>query len=252
MQELFQKIFRYIPRDTSIKLYGLSHILYIVVIISIIIALCLLFNKKSEQTKQRVINITAILIIGSYFFDFIVQPIWAGELLLSKLPFHLCTAVGCLIPLITFFKKFKFLEKPVVIWAILAPLIFIFAPLNYINVAVEPYSYPIVQTFFYHGAEVFWGVFMLTSGKVKLDWKSVWQPVVGLFPMALWGTFGNVIYGDKAPGESFMFLKTDISSVAPQWMYIPALIIAACLGTALIYLIYNLIQKHNTKKALKN
>lgn len=246
MQELFQKIFRYIPRETSIRLYGLSHIIYIVSIIAIIVTLCILFHRKNKETKDRVINITAIFIISLYIFDFLVQPIWAGSLQISKLPFHLCTLVGCLIPFITFNKKFKFLEKPVVIWAILAPLIFIFAPLNYINVPAEPYSYPIVQTFIYHGAEVFWGVFMLTSGRVKLNWKSIWQPIVGLFPAALWATIANIVYGDLAPGESFMFLITDISAVAPQWMYIPALIIAACLGTAIVYLIYNLSIK--TKK----
>jgi len=249
MQKLFEKIFCYIPRETSIKLYGLSHIIYILATISVITILCLIFFKRSEHFKQKVLNITAIFIVALYIFDFIVQPIWAGELLISKLPFHLCTAVGCLIPFVTFSKKCKFLKKAVIIWAILAPLIFIFAPLNYINTNVEPYSYPIVQTFVYHAAEVFWGVFMLVSKKADLNWKSIWQPVVYLFPMALWATFGNVLYGDKAPGESFMFLKTDISSVAPQWMYIPALIIAAMLGTLLVYLIYNLIKKLNKKTA---
>ena len=247
MQELFQKVFRYIPRETSIRLYGLSHILYIVLIIAIIVALCCVFHKKSEKVKARVINITAILIIGLYIFDFLVQPIWAGGLMISKLPFHLCTLTGCLIPLVTFNKKCKWLEKMVVIWAILAPLIFIFAPLNYINVPAQPYSYPILQTFLYHGAEVFWGVFMLTSGRVKLEWKSVWQPVVGLFPAALLATIANVVYGDLAPGESFMFLITYITAVSPQWMYIPALIIAACLGTSVVYLIYNLTKKKGTE-----
>ena len=241
MKKVFEKIFCYIPRSTSIKLYGLSHIIYILLIVSAIVALSCAFYRKSDRVKNKVVNITAIFIITLYIFDFIVQPIWAGELLIDKLPFHLCTAVGCLIPFVTFNKRFKFLEKPVVVWAILAPLIFIFAPLNYINRAVEPYSYPIVQTFIYHGAEVFWGVFMLISKRVKLKWNSVWQPIVGLLPMAIWASLGNIIYGSKAPSESFMFLNTDISSVAPQWLYIPALLVAVCLGTALVYGIYNLI-----------
>ncbi len=241
MKSIFEKIFSYVPRSTSIKLYGLSHILYILLILTAIVVLCSIFHKKSDSTKNRVLGVTAIIIIGLYLLDFFVQPIWAGDILVEKLPFHLCTAVGCLIPFVTFNKKFKFLEKTVVIWSILAPLIFIFAPLNYINKSVEPYSYPIVQTFVYHGAEVFWGIFMMVSKKVNLNWKSVWQPVVGLIPMALWATLGNIIYGDKAPVESFMFLKTDISAIAPQWLYIPSLVLATCIGTALIYLLYNLI-----------
>ena len=238
MNKLFEKIFRYIPRETSISLFGLEHWLYIIVIAAAVISLSIVFAKKSEKTKTRVLNITATLVIFVYLFDFFVQPFWDGELLKSKLPFHLCTLVGVLIPFANYSKKFNFAKQTIVVWAVLAPLIFIVLPLNYINREVEPYSYPIIQTFLFHGLEVFWGVFMLVSKKVVLRWRDIWQPIVGLFPMAAWATLGQELYYPNTLGENFLMLRTDISDYAPQWMYVPALFIAASAAIALLYLIY--------------
>ena len=251
MNQLFAKIFRYIPRESSVALFGWQHWLYIIGIIAGVVGLSVLFARKSEGTKSRVLNITAVLVVGLYLFDFFVQPFWHdGEMAINKLPFHICTLVGVLIPFVNFSNKFKFARQTVVVWAILAPLAFVLLPLNYINRAIEPYSYPIIQTFVFHGLEIFWGVFMLVSGKVVLRWRDIWQPVVGLFVVALWATIGQELYYPDSVGENFLFLRTDISDVAAQWLLIPALFLAAVINIALLYLIYWLAIKLGQK--LKN
>lgn len=241
MNELFEKIFRYIPREKAVSLFGWQHCLFIILIVAAVVVLSIVFANKSEKAKDRLLNITAILVISIYIFDFFVQPFWHdGTLSTGKLPFHICTAVGILIPFINFSKAFKFAKQTVVVWSVLAPLMFILFPLNFINRAIEPYSYPIIQTFLFHGLEFFWGVFMLVSKKVVLDWRCIWQPIAGLFPMAAWATLGQELYFPGERGENFMFLRTDISDYAPQWMYLPALLIAASTVIVLLYLIYQL------------
>lgn len=243
MKEAFTKFFRYIPRSTSIQLYGLSHILYILISVSAVVLLCRLMHKRSEKAKDRAVKILAFLTIFVYVFDFFVQPFWAGEICVGKLPFHICTATGVLIPFVVFSKKFKFLERVITVWAVLAPLAFIFAPMNYINRAVEPYSYPIIQTFLFHALEFAWGVFMLTSGKVKLPWQTIWQPIIGLFPMALWATLGQNMYYGESMGENFLFLRTDVSGIVPHWVFIIALFLAACIAILLTYAVCFVVQK---------
>lgn len=239
MSKLFEKIFRYIPREKSVPLFGWQHWLYIIFIATAIIVVSIVFANKSKKTKERVLNITAILVISLYIFDFFVQPFWNdGKIAIYKLPFHICTLVGVLIPFANFSKVFKFARETVVTWAILAPLIFILLPLNYINRAIEPYSYPIIQTFLFHGLEIFWGVFMLVSKKVALRWRNIWQPIVGLFPLAAWATVGQELYYPNEVGENFLFLRTDISAYAPQWMFVPALFTAASISILLLYMIY--------------
>ena len=244
MSQLFEKIFRYIPREKPVALFGWQHWLFIILICSSVVALSIVFVNKSEKTKDRVLNITAVLVIFVYVFDFFVQPFWNdGAIAINKLPFHICTLVGVLIPFVNFCNVFKFAKQTIVVWAILAPLMFILFPLNYINRAVEPYSYPIIQTFLFHGLEVFWGVFMLVSKKVVLRWRDVWQPIVGLLPVAAWATIGQELYYPDRVGENFLFLRTDISAYAPQWILVPAMFLTAAIVIALLYLIYWLVIK---------
>ena len=238
MKEFFEKIFGYVPSDITPQLFGWQHFLIMAFVAGAIIGFSFLFKNKSEKTKKRVLNISAITIITLYIFDFFVQPFWDGDLVIGKLPFHICTLVGVLIPFVNFNKKFSFMKMSVVVWAILAPLAWVIFPANFLNRPVQIYSYPIVQSFVFHIFEIFWGVFMLVSGEVKLEWKKIWQPIVGLFPVAAWASLGQEMYYPGELGENFLFLKTDISAIAPQWMFIPALFIAACIAISLLFLIY--------------
>ena len=131
---------------------------------------------------------------------------------------------------------------------------FVLLPLNYINREVEPYSYPIIQTFLFHGLEIFWGVFMLVSKRVVLQWRDIWQPIAGLLPVAMWATIGQELYYPDTVGENFLFLHTDISAYAPQWLYIPSLFVAAVTEISLLYFVYWLIVKNKlkTKSILPN
>ena len=252
MSELFNKIFDYIPRETPVSLFGWQHWLFIVFITAAIVTFSIIFAKKSEKTKNRVLNWAAILVISLYIFDFFVQPFWHdGTLAVGKLPFHICTLVGVLIPFVNFSGKFKFAKQTVVVWAILAPLAFILFPLNFINREVQPYSYPIIQSFLYHGLEIFWGVFMLVSKKASLRWRDIWQPIVGLFPVAAWATIGQELYYHGEVGENFLMLRTDISAYAPQWLYVPALFLGACTAIAFLYLIYWLVIRIKEKSKNK-
>ncbi|MBR3890589.1 MAG: YwaF family protein [Bacilli bacterium] len=252
MNEIFSKIFRYIPKETSFKLFGLT---YFIILIGIILAVFLLsyfLKNKSDNVKQKILNISAITLISLYIFDFFVQPFWAGSMIVHKLPFHICTAVGVLIPFVTFNKKFDFAKTAVTVWAVICPLIWIVLPMNVVNGNVRLYSYPIVQSYAYHVIELFWGVFMLVSGTTKLDWKNIWQPIIGLFPMALWATIGQELYFPDSIGENYMFLRTDTTGIVPHWLFIVALFLGASLAIALVYLIYNLAIKKITRKGVRS
>lgn len=251
MSKLFKKIFCYIPRETPVSLFGWQHWLFIILTISAVVILSVVFSNKSEKTKNRILNITATLIISLYIFDFFVQPFWHdGQIAIHKLPFHICTLLGVLIPFVNFSSKFKFAKQAVVVWAILAPLMFVLLPLNYINRKVEPYSYPIIQTFLFHGLETFWGVFLLVSKRVVLRWRDIWQPIAGLIPVATWATIGQELYYPDTVGENFLFLRTDISAYAPQWLYIPTLFVAAVTEISLLYFVYWLFVKNKLKNQI--
>ena len=191
MNDIFHKIFRYIPKDNIIPLFGLEYFIVLFIIIATVICACLFLKNRNVKLKENIIRYTAFVIIFLYIFDFFVQPFWSGSMITNKLPFHICTATGILISFVTFSKKFNFMKTTVTVWAILAPLMFI------------------------------------------------------IFP---WATIGQELYFPNEIGENYLFLRTDISGVAPQWMFIPALFIAAVLSISIIFGIYNIISKYKNSE----
>ena len=249
MNKLFSELFRYIPKETSFKLFGLVYFCVLLFIAVLIICMCIIFRNKSNETKQKVLNFSAVALIVLYIFDFFVQPFWAGSMIVNKLPFHICTATGVLIPFVTFNKRCSFLKTTITIWAVLAPLIWLIVPINVLNAPHRLYSYPILQSYMYHIIELFWGVFMIVSGVSKLDWKNIWQPIIGLIPMAIWATIGQELYYPNELGENYMFLRTDTTGIVPHWLFIVALFLGFSLLISLVYFIYNFIlNKLSNKK----
>lgn len=251
LSELFYKIFSDKPTSNPINMFSWQHFLIILFAIGVPVLLATLLRKKSIKTQDLILKIAAYLIIGLYIFDFFVQPFWAGSMIVNKLPFHICTFTGLLIVFTTFNKKFEKLKIVVTVWAVLAPSAYILFPFATFESAAI-YSYSIVQSYLYHMIEIFWGVYMLTTGRVTLKWKTIWQPIVGLFPMALWATIGQELYFPDSIGENFMALRTDVSGIVPHGVYILALFTAACLAIALIYLIYFICIKIKSKKLNTN
>lgn len=256
MHNVLKNIFSFIPADKTIGLFSVAHFVYIFIAIAFVLTICIVFKNKNEQTKDKVAKILAFSLISVYILDFFVQPLWDGEMMKSKMPFHICTLTGVLIPFVAFSKKANFLKTTVTVWAVLAPLAFILYPGNYLDRMVAPYSYPIIQTFMFHILEFVWGVFMITSGKTKLKWKTIWQPIVALLPLALWALIGQEMYYPGNVGENFLFLKTDISGFLPQWVLYPGLFVAATIAITLVYLICFIVRaiktNHKQNKQIKS
>ena len=249
LSELFYKIFSNKPTNNAIFMFSWQHWLIVLVGIGLPILLAVLLRKKEENTQEKILKIAAYLIIGLYIFDFFVQPFWAGQMIVNKLPFHICTFTGLLIAFTTFNKKFDKLKTIVTVWAILAPSAYLLFPFATFETTAI-YSYSTMQSCIYHIIEIFWGVYMLTTGRVELKWKTIWQPIVALFPMALWATIGQELYFPDSIGENFMTLRTDVSGIVPHAVYILALFTAAVLAITLIYGIFSIVKLIRKKRSL--
>ena len=69
MNKLFANIFRYIPSDRTIALFGIEYFLILIVIAALIATISILLKNKDSKVKQRVINISAITLITLYIFS---------------------------------------------------------------------------------------------------------------------------------------------------------------------------------------
>ena len=74
MRKLFLKIFGEHPATDATKLtmFSWHHILYLILIIGTIVLLTILFNKKEQSKKEKLLKIISILVLVVYLGDFFI------------------------------------------------------------------------------------------------------------------------------------------------------------------------------------
>lgn len=219
MRDLFFKLFAnsYFNTGIHITAFSVSHFVYLFLIFGTILALWYFIKRKNEDFRERVLRFLAYAVVISYLADFFVHDFVYGGMSIDKLPFHLCTALCPTIAFVQFNKKFEKLIEPVSVLAIVGSLMYISYPASVGE--GEPWCYQAVQTMFFHGAEMAWGILNIAGGKVKLEIKNVWKSAVGLGLITLWAKFGNLILE-----HNWFFLEHDAlyiglveNGVIPKW-----------------------------------
>lgn len=232
MRELFFKLFAPSLFDTGIKITPMSasHIVYLVIIFGAIIGGYFLLRKCTMERKIAVMRILITLVAVSYISDFFVHEfVYAsyseetGELLsggglnMDKLPFHICTVLCPLALFAQFNKHGKKIFEPVVMLASLAPLMYILVPASIGD--GEPWSYQAVQTMFYHGILLAWGILNLALGIVKPNIKKCYTSAIALVAITIWAKLGNILLE-----HNWFFLEEDAfyiglveGGVLPKW-----------------------------------
>lgn len=234
MRDLFFRLFAGSHFNTGIYIsaFSIAHFVYLFLIFGGIFITAYLMRNKSDEAKERVFRFVAYCVIISYISDFFVHDFVYGGMKIDKLPFHICTVMGVVLTFVQFNKRFERFIEPVSVLAIVGSLMYLTYPASIGE--GEPWCYQAVQTMFFHGMEMAWGILHLTSGKVKLQIKNVWQPAVGLGFITLWAKFGNLILD-----HNWFFLEQDAfyiglveDGVIPKW----SLMILTPLGVFLVVL----------------
>jgi uncharacterized membrane protein YwaF len=179
-------------------------------------------RKGTKAEQEKVLRILAYALVISYISDFFVHEFVYGTidapggLNMDKLPFHICTVLCPLVCFAQFRKNSKILE-PVVILATLAPLMYLCYPASVGD--GEPWCYQSVQTMFYHGMLLGWGVLNLAFGITRPHIKTSWKTAIALVCITLWAKLGNILLD-----HNWFFLNEDAfyiglveNGVIPKW-----------------------------------
>lgn len=256
MRELFFKLFEMSHFDTGIQVtaFSLSHIIYLLLIAGAIACIYFLNKNKTQEKKESVLKAILICVTISYISDFFVHEFVYGTidapggLNLDKLPFHICTVLCPIACFAQFNKKCKGIIEPCVILSILAPLMYLSYPANIGS--GEPWCYQAVQTMFYHGALLAWGLLHILLGVTKLDIKKSWKTVVMLIGITLWAKLGNLLYE-----HNWFFLNEDAfyiglveNGIIPKWLLMIINPFVFFLAALAVYGIYMLVM---SKKKIK-
>lgn len=253
MRDLFFKLFEMSHFNTGIMItaFSIPHIVYMVLIFGSIIALYFLFRNKAAEKKERLLRALAYALIFSYLSDFFFHEFVYGGLNTDKLPFHICTVLCPLMAIAQFNRNGHKIKEPVVILSVLAPMMYLCYPASIGE--GEPWCYQAVQTMFYHGVLMAWGILNIALGAVKPDIRNVWKSGVLLVCITLWAKLGNLLFE-----HNWFFLEEDAfyiglvaNNIIPKWVLMIANPIVFFLAVLAVYGVCYAVRGIGKKEAVK-
>jgi len=254
MRQLFFKLFEMSHFDTGIKItaFSIPHFVYLFLIFGGIFLAWRLLRNKPEEKKERALRFLAYALMLSYLSDFFVHEFVYGGMNMDKLPFHICTVLCPLAAVAQFNRKGDKIIEPVVVLSVLAPLMYLCYPASVGD--GEPWCYQAVQTMFFHGVQLAWGILSLALGKVQLSWKNCWKCAVALVAITLWAKLGNVLLE-----HNWFFLNEDAfyiglvsGGMIPAWSLMIFNPIVFFLAVLAVYAVAYPLQKGLRSKAVQS
>ena len=237
--------------NITIELFSLWHFGYIFLILGTTGLLAYLFSKKSSEQQDKLLNVFAVLVIGSYIWDFFMMPLSEGEINLDKLPFHICTFMGVCVPFAQFNKRFSKIKDVIVTLSIVSSLMYITYPGSALG-GITPWSYKVVQTFLFHGFLFTWGVLNLALGKVTLSMSKIYKPAIGIVCIIAWAFFGSLVYSPAGTKHDWFFVRGNTYPFIPEAL-MPLVVFAAvflmCVTITGIYLLFKHVVEAKAVKA---
>ena len=253
MRDLFFKLFEMSHFNTGISItaFSIPHFVYMVLIFGGIIWTWLAFKNKGAEAKEKVLRFLAYALAFSYLSDFFCHEFVYGGLNTDKLPFHICTVLCPLVAIAQFNRKGDKIKEPVVMLAVLGPMMYLCYPAS-VGTG-EPWCYQAVQTMFYHGVLMAWGILNIAFGVVKPDIKKAWKSGVLLVCITLWAKLGNILMN-----HNWFFLEEDAlyiglvaNGIIPKWVLMIANPIIFFLAVLAIYGVCYAVRGICNKKVAK-
>ena len=251
MRELFFKLFEMSHFNTGIKItpFSVPHLVYMFLIFGGITLAWYLLRDKDDSKKEKALRFLSYALVISYLSDFFVHDFVYGGMNMDKLPFHICTALCPLTAIAQFNRKGHKILEPMAVLATLAPMMYVCYPASVGE--GEPWCYQAVQTMFFHGVLLAWGVLNLALGKVRLNWKNCWKCAVVLVSITLWAKLGNVLLEHNwfFLNEDALYIGLVSGGVIPKWSLMIINPIVFFLAVLLVYAIAYPLQKKIRERA---
>ena len=250
MRDLFFKLFEMSHFNTGIKItpFSAAHIVYLVLIFGSVIALGLIFRKKDNAAKEYLLRLLCYALVFSYISDYFFHEFVYGGLNMDKLPFHICTVLCPLSAIAQFNRKGDKIREPVVMLAVLSPMMYLCYPASVGD--GEPWCYQAVQTMFFHGVLMAWGILSIALGAVKPNARHIWKSAVLLVGITLWAKLGNVLML-----HNWFFLEEDAfyiglvaNGIIPKWALMIANPVVFLLAVLALYGVCHMVQVKGKKK----
>lgn len=250
MRDFMFKLFEMSHFNTGIQItpFSPAHIVYLILIFGGIIGTWLCMRSKGTDAKEKALRILAYAVAASYISDFFFHEFVYGGLNTDKLPFHICTVLCPLSAYAQFNRNGHKIKEPVAMLAIIAPMMYLCYPACVGD--GEPWCYQAVQTMFYHGVLMAWGILTLAFGAVKPQFKNCWKSAVLLTCITLWAKLGNILmeYNWFFLEEDAFYIGLVEGGIIPKWSLMIINPVVFFLVVLCVYGICHVLQSNTSKK----
>ena len=236
LREIVTYLFSQNHSKYRIDLFDPWHFLYLFIVFGGAILLALLWRNKSEESKDKLIRLMAVMTIGLYIVDFFCMPLSDSYNGISqdKLPFHICTLMGVCVPFVQFNKKLAPIKDVIVSLSVTSSVMWMCYPGSALG-GQPPFCYQTFQTFMFHGVLYTWGFLNLALGAVTLEFRRIWRDFVGVLVILVWAAFGNAIYPNE---QNWFFIHSSIFDFLPDDVMPPVVVFCVCGSCFLVHCIY--------------
>ena len=203
-------------------LFSLFHIVFLVIIVSMTVFISIRFKNCSEKTYKKIILICWIICLIMESIKQIVKSFVYGSPSYFKysfydLPFHLCSLIYYIAPVLIFVKR----EKASFLYDSLSWFMAIFSLFGGVivilfnSIVMSTLLYTNIQTMIHHGIQVLLGVFIVTWNRKRLNIYSFLKSLVILSVYTILAILINVLITPVSNGIDMFYVNPYEVSVIP-------------------------------------
>ena len=203
-------------------LFSLFHIVFLVIIVSMTVFISIRFKNCSEKTYKKIILICWIICLIMESIKQIVKSFVYGSPSYFKysfydLPFHLCSLIYYIAPVLIFVKREKAsfpydsLSWFMAIFSLFGGVIVIL----FNSIVMSTLLYTNIQTMIHHGIQVLLGVFIVTWNRKRLNIYSFLKSLVILSVYTILAILINVLITPVSNGIDMFYVNPYEVSVIP-------------------------------------
>ncbi|MBO5212205.1 MAG: YwaF family protein [Clostridia bacterium] len=255
----FEKILKFLDAEmTEPTLYGWFHIMWLIIVVSLCVAVCLLSSRLTPKITNRIIFITSLVMIGFEIYkqlNFSYSPntdTWDYQW--YAFPFQFCSTPMYIMLLASVIKSEKirqYLYAYLATFSLFAGIaVMLFPNTVFINtIGIN------IQTMVHHGAMVVIGVMMYAGKKLELSYFTALKATAIFAITITLASIGNALFEVLGNGETFnMFYisKTHgcelpvlgtIAEKAPYIVFLMSYVIGFSVVSLIVYIVASFICK---------
>jgi uncharacterized membrane protein YwaF len=178
------------------------HFAWAVLVIAVCILCYQLFKRKPKVGKIVVKVLVALLFTVRFINQIYRASIGAEVPAWRAFPFHLCTVMTFVLPIVVFFN-IKKLKTPVYTLAMMGGIITVIMGDYFDNRFL---TFSSLEGMSAHTLLILVPIIEVAVGGFRLELRNAWTVVVGLLVLVLWGTLANEVFFE-AYDTNYMYLK---------------------------------------------